>query len=176
MKIRLKFNQKFYLIDPGFFQKKMRYVFQSLLAVLSLFLVLIVGGTIAHGAVIAGIASTTALIFFAPLSYASSSRRIIGGHILGVAVASVSFLIFSIFFPVTTAAPNVMIYLYCSISLGVLITLMGILNCEHAPAAGCLLGLNLQGLALDTILFIIISAFVLASLRILLIKWIRNLI
>ena len=74
MKIRLKSDQKFYLIDPEFFQKKIRYVFQSLLAVLSLFLVLLVGGTIAHGAVIAGIASTTALIFFAPLSYASSSR------------------------------------------------------------------------------------------------------
>ena len=67
MKIRLKFDREFHLIDPNFIKKKSRYILQSILASVALFIVLIIGDNFAKGAIIAGIAGTTALISFAPI-------------------------------------------------------------------------------------------------------------
>ena len=175
MKIRLKFDQEYHLIDPKFYNKKGRYLFQSLLAALTLFLILLVGVEIADGAIIAGIAGSTALIFFAPRSYASSTRRILGGHTLAILVTVIMFNIFSLFADLSTAS-NFIIYFYSSSSLAALILLEGILNCEHAPSAGCLLGLTIGGINLDAIIFIILSALILSLLRLVLFNWIKNII
>ena len=139
MKIRLKLDKELHLIDPKFNNKKGRYLFQSLLAAFALFMILLVGVEIADGAIIAGIAGSTALIFFAPKSYASSTRRIVGGHTLAVIVTLVMFNIFSLFTDISLAS-NFVLYFYSSLALATLILFEGILNCEHAPSAGCLLG------------------------------------
>ena len=176
MKIRLKLDKEFHLIDPIFFKKRSRYFFQSVIASIALFLVLIVGDNIARGAIIAGIAGTAALISFAPRSYAASTRRVVGGHMLAVLVGSSSFFLLSLFSIDYNSAPEIIIYLNSSICIGILIILMGILNCEHAPSAGCLLGLTYGGVDLNSVAFIILSAIILASIRIILLKWIRNLV
>ena len=71
MKIRLKFDKEFHLIDPGFKFKRKRYFLQSFFASVALFFILLFEGSITDGAIIAGIAGSAALIFFAPHSYAS---------------------------------------------------------------------------------------------------------
>jgi len=97
MKIRLKFDQEYHLIDPKFYNKKGRYLFQSLLAASALFIILLVGVEIADGAIIAGIAGSTALIFFAPKSYASSTRRIDGSLPISRSVRSAIYIILPFF-------------------------------------------------------------------------------
>ena len=176
MKIRLKLDKEFHLIDPIFFKKRSRYFFQSVIASIALFLVLIVGDNIARGAIIAGIAGTTALISFAPHSYAASTRRVVGGHTLAVLVGSFSIFLLSLFSIDYNSASEIIIYLNSSICIGILIILMGILNCEHAPSAGCLLGLTYGGVDFNSVAFIILSAIILAFIRIILLKWIRNLV
>ena len=176
MKIRLKLDKEFHLIDPIFFKKKFRYIFQSFLASIALMVVLIVGDNIAQGAIIAGIAGTAALISFAPHSYASSTRRVVGGHLLSVTVGGSSIFLISLFSIDYTSASNLIIYINSSICIGILIILMGILNCEHAPAAGCLLGLTYSGIDLNSVAFIIFSAAILSLIRIILLKWIKNLV
>ena len=176
MKIRLKLDKEFHLIDPIFFKKRSRYFFQSVIASIALFLVLIVGDNIARGAIIAGIAGTAALISFAPHSYAASTRRVVGGHTLSVLVGFSSIFLLSLFSIDYNSAPEIIIYLNSSICIGILIILMGILNCEHAPSAGCLLGLTYGGVDFNSVAFIILSAIILASIRIVLLKWIRNLV
>jgi CBS-domain-containing membrane protein len=175
MKIRLKVDHEYNLIDPKFYKKKGRYLFQSLLAAFALFIILIVGVEIADGAIIAGIAGSTALIFFAPRSYASSTRRIVGGHTLAVIVTLVMFNIFSLFTDISVAS-NFVIYFYSSLALATLILFEGIFNCEHAPSAGCLLGLTIGGISLDAVIFIIFSALMLSLLRFLLFNWIKNIV
>ena len=176
MKIRLKLDKEFHLIDPIFFKKKFRYIFQSFLASIALMVVLLIGDNIAQGAIIAGIAGTAALISFAPHSYASSTRRVVGGHLLSVIVGGSSIFLISLFSIDYTSASNLIIYINSSICIGVLIILMGILNCEHAPAAGCLLGLTYSGIDLNSVAFIIFSAAILSLIRIILLKWIKNLV
>lgn len=176
MKIRLKLDREFHLIDPVFFKKKFRYIFQSFLASIALMVVLIVGDNIAQGAIIAGIAGTAALISFAPHSYASSTRRVVGGHLLSVIVGGSSIFLISLFSIDYTSASNLIIYINSSICIGILIILMGVLNCEHAPAAGCLLGLTYSGIDLNSVAFIIFSAVILSLIRIILLKWIKNLV
>ena len=176
MKIRLKLDKEFHLIDPVFFKKRSRYFFQSVIASIALFLVLIVGDNIARGAIIAGIAGTAALISFAPHSYAASTRRVVGGHALAVLVGSSSIFLLSLFSIDYNSTSEIIIYLNSSICIGILIILMGILNCEHAPSAGCLLGLTYGGVDFNSVAFIILSAIILAFIRIILFKWIRNLV
>ena len=53
---------------------------------------------------------------------------------------------------------------------------MGILNCEHAPAAGCLLGLTYGGVDFNSVAFIISSAIILSLIRLVFLKWIKNLV
>lgn len=149
---------------------------QSFLAGIALFVILFVGENISPGAIIAGIAGTTALIFFAPSSYAAHPRRVIGGHMLAIIVAIISSLIFEIFFDPTASVSNFWVYFYSSISLGFLIFFMAIFNCEHAPSAGCLLGLTIGGVNLDYIAFIFLSALILSVIRLILLRWIRNLV
>ena len=138
--------------------------------------VLLIGDNIAQGAIIAGIAGTAALISFAPHSYASSTRRVVGGHLLSVIVGGSSIFLISLFSIDYTSASNLIIYINSSICIGILIILMGILNCEHAPAAGCLLGLTYSGIDLNSVAFIIFSAAILSLIRIILLKWIKNLV
>ena len=176
MKIRLKFDREFHLIDPIFFKKKFRYIFQSFLASIALMLVLIIGDNIAQGAIIAGIAGTTALISFAPHSYASNTRRVVGGHALSVIVGASSIFLLSLFSVDYNNVSNLIIYINSSVCIGILIILMGVLNCEHAPAAGCLLGLTYGGVDLNSIAFIIFSAVILSFIRIVLLRWIKNLV
>ena len=176
MKIRLKFDKEFHLFDPVFLNKKLRYFFQSLLASIALFIVLIIGDRFAQGAIIAGIAGTTALISFAPHSYASSTRRVVGGHSISVIVGILSIFLLSLFSVDYNNASNIVIYLNSSVCIGLLIILMGILNCEHAPAAGCLLGLTFGGMNFNSIAFIISSAIILSLIRIILLRWLKNLI
>ena len=149
---------------------------QSFLATIALFIVLFVGENISHGAIIAGIAGTTALIFFAPTSYAAHPRRVIGGHTLAIILATISSLIFEIFFAPTSSVSIFWVYFYSSISLGFLVFFMAILNCEHAPSAGCLLGLTIGGVNLDYVAFIFLSAVILSVIRLILLRWIRNLV
>jgi CBS-domain-containing membrane protein len=176
MKIRLKLDKEFHLIDPVFFKKRSRYFFQSILASTALLIVLIIGDNFAQGAIIAGIAGTTALISFAPHSYAANTRRVVGGHFLSVLVGSLSIFLLSLFSVDYNSASEWIIYLNSSISIGVLIILMGVLNCEHAPSAGCLLGLTYGGVDLNSVAFIMSSAIVLSLIRLLLLKWIKNLV
>ena len=175
MKIRLKFDKRFHLIDPGFKLKRIRYLLQSFFASIALFFILLFEGSITDGAIIAGIAGTAALIFFAPHSYASETRRVMGGHSIAIVTSVISSFIFGLIFP-DTEAPLVFLYLYSSISLGLLIVFMGILNCEHAPAAGCLLGLTLGGVTFGNASFVFLAALTLSIIRIVMSRWITNLV
>jgi len=175
MKIRLKFDKEFHLIDPGFKSKRKRYLFQSFFASVALFFILLFEGSITDGAIIAGIAGTAALIFFAPNSYASETRRVMGGHSIAIVISALSSFIFELIFP-GNEAPLVFLYLYSSISLGLLIIFMGILNCEHAPAAGCLLGLTLGGVTFGNVSFVFLAALTLSIIRIIMSRWITNLV
>ncbi|MBH59758.1 MAG: hypothetical protein CL907_06310 [Dehalococcoidia bacterium] len=176
MKIRLKFDREFHLVDPGFKSKRKRYFLQSFFASVALFFILLFEGSITDGAIIAGIAGSAALIFFAPHSYASETRRVMGGHSIAILISALTSFVFGLIFPDTQEVSLVFLYLYSSISLGLLIVFMGILNCEHAPAAGCLLGLTLGGVTFGNASFVFLAALTLSIIRILMSRWIDNLI
>ena len=175
MKIRLKLDREFHLIDPGFKSKRKRYLLQSFFASIALFFILLFEGSITDGAIIAGIAGTAALIFFAPHSYASETRRVMGGHSIAIIISFIASFIYGLIFP-GEEIPLIYLYLYSSISLGFLIIFMGILNCEHAPAAGCLLGLTLGGVTFGNASFVFLAALTLSILRIIMSRWITNLV
>ena len=101
MKIRLKFDREFHLVDPGFKSKRKRYFLQSFFASVALFFILLFEGSITDGAIIAGIAGSAALIFFAPHSYASETRRVMGGHSIAILISALTSFVFGLIFPDT---------------------------------------------------------------------------
>ena len=98
-----------------------------------------------------------------------------GGHSIAIIISFIASFIFGLFFS-GEEIPLIYLYLYSSISLGFLIIFMGILNCEHAPAAGCLLGLTLGGVTFGNASFVFLAALTLSILRIIMSRWITNLV
>ncbi len=140
-----------------------------------LWVILLAQDVISNGAIVAAIASSVAIVFFVPHSVASSPVRIVGGHIAAV-VAAYIVIGLALFFPDSVADAIWFNDLLGAVSLGLVVLLMSITNTEHAPAAGTALGLAVDGVPAQAVLFIVSAAVFVAVARVLLGSRLHNLI
>ena len=168
---------------PQFPRQSCSYVFQSTLAALALAAILLVETGFSNAAINASIASSVFLVFVVPHSVASSTRRVVGGHIVGalVGVAAYGILMLILGDPAEMSRQSVAIA--GAASVGVAILLMALTNTEHPPSAGTALSLvaiggtvgATYGTILDAVWFIISAAIILALVRFILRHWLVNL-
>lgn len=78
--------RQFRLIDPTFHGRRSAYFLQASMASVVLALILVVEIGVSNAAITASIASSVFLVFVVPHSIASSTRRLFGGHLVGVIV------------------------------------------------------------------------------------------
>ena len=93
----------------------------------------------------------------------------IGGHVVAVIVGAVGSGVLMI--PALEAFAEQSRYLVdvvAALSVGLSILFMVATNTEHPPAAGTALGLVIQGLGLQAIMFILVSAVLLSLIRLVL--------
>ena len=165
------------------FDKKLKkyfpnYILQSLLATITLAIILYFENIFTHTAIIASLGATTFIIFAMPKYTAAQPRRIIGGHIIGIIVGVFCFYITSLvqnrenFF----LTQNILEILIPSLSVGLSIFVMVITNTEHPPAAGTALGIVIQGWSYSTILVILITISILSLTKYLLKPWLEDLV
>ncbi len=162
-------------IDPRFTHRWRIYVGQSILAAILLWVVLLAEDVLSNGAIVAAIASSVAIVFFVPHSVASSPYRIVGGHLSAV-VAAYILIGLSLLFPDSVVDASWFNDLLGALAVGLVVLLMSISNTEHAPAAGTALGLGVDGVPGDAVLFIITAAVLVALARVLLGSRLHNLI
>ncbi|HIJ70952.1 MAG TPA: HPP family protein [Planctomycetes bacterium] len=128
------------------------YIFQSLLASLSiLVLVLTVGEN--KVVIIASMAATAFICFAMPTSVSAQTKNVIGGHIAGLVCGALLTL---------TALPY---YAEFPLAVGLTILLMVALDFEHAPAAGTALAVTINEVTLTVAVIVIISAILLTQCR-----------
>lgn len=114
-------------IDPKYLKYRKHYILQSIYASISIFILTLILND--NPVLIASIGSTAFIVFAMPKSLISQPKRIIGGHFLGFIIGS-CFYVFPfnnyIFF---TA-------IWYSLSVGITIFSMVVLDLEHPPAGG----------------------------------------
>ena len=165
------------LIDKKFKKDRLKYIFQCCLATLTILAVLIFLDVLNEAALITALGASAFIVFTMPTQYSSDPRRLIGGYIVGLIVGFIFYILLK-----STISTNLfenemtILIVFGAISVGFAILIMAVTNTEHAPAAGIALGLVINKWDYLTIIFIIIAIVWLASIRIILKKYMMDLI
>ncbi|MBE9514352.1 MAG: HPP family protein [Chloroflexi bacterium] len=140
-------------IDRKFRPYWKNYVFQSSLAALTIFLLLLLLN-LEHVVVIAAIGATAFIVFAMPGDITARSRNIIGGHLVGFAVGSLCALL-----PQPWVCLSMLVY---SLAVGLSVLIMVTIDTEHPPAAATALGMAITGFSHDAAVAVVTSVILLA--------------
>ena len=144
------------IIDPKISHSLKNYLFQSLFATVSVFLILIIL-KFSNAIVIASIGATVFIVFAMPNSVSARPRSIIGGHLTGLLVGSlISLIPFSSFY---------IEMLILAASVGISMFIMVMIDCEHPPACGTALGIALIGFSWEIAFAVVIFSILLAAIH-----------
>jgi len=154
------------------------YIVQSLLATITLTIILYFENIFTRTAVIASLGATTFIIFAMPKYATAQTRKVIGGHMVGIIVGVFCFYIASLTQNRESLfiTQRVLEIFIPSLSVGLSIFIMAITNTEHPPAAGTALGIVIQGWSYSTILVILITISLLSLTKYLLKPWLKDLV
>ena len=156
------------LFDQKFRWRAPQYIFQCLLATLSLVVILLVQDAVLRAAIIVAVASTAFIVFAIPHTPAASTRKVMGGHMVAVVLGSVATAALRAVGIDTFDADRHAFYIAASVAVGLSIFVMVVTNTEHAPAAGTALGLVIPGWSWSAVVFIVVAVTVLSAARIVL--------
>ncbi len=129
------------------------YLYQSLMATVVIFIVLLLL-TLENAVVIASIGATAFIVFTMPRNTTAKPRRVIGGHLIGLASGSLCALI-----PQSSSLINIGVL---ALAVGVSICLMVALDFEHPPASGTALGVAITGFSPGVMIAVITSSLILS--------------
>ena len=165
-----------------FFDKKFRknihrYIFQCIIATLTILAVLFFLDVLTETAIIAALGASAFVVFAIPNSYSSDARRLVGGYIVGIVIGVICYFI-SITLPTSNFFTNteMSLIVFGAIAVGIAIFTMAVTNTEHPPAAGVALGLVINPWTWVTIVFIICAIIWLAGVRKILRPYLMDLI
>ncbi len=156
------------IIDDKVRQHFFNYVFQCSLAIITLLFSLFFLDILTETAIIASLGATAFIVFAMPQSYASSSRRLLGGYSIGISVGIICYYLGTVlidFSVIASFTTNSFPIFFAALSVGLSIFLMTITNTEHAPAAGIALGLVINQWTFSSIVFIIIVMVIMTIIQ-----------
>lgn len=161
-----KEKRRKHIIDLKLLKEKMwvYYVLQSLLATLTLFVVLVFL-TLATPVIVAALGATAFVVFAMPKNVTAQPRNVIGGHAVGV-ISGGSCAVLFIFFG---NGSDFLQIIAASASVGLAIFIMVVTDTEHPPGCSTALGLVVHGTVVTEIayfsLFILISATIITAIK-----------
>jgi CBS-domain-containing membrane protein len=165
------------LIDDKFKGNKLRYILQSLLAMVAVFIILMVLDAIRNAAIIAALGASSFIAFTMPHARSSRPRYLIGGYLVGMVSGCLCrFVIGGTGIIARYPDSNVPYIIFGAIAVGIAIFVMAITNTEHPPAASLALGLVLNGCEPRVLLLILIGISSLTVIKILAKPVLRNLL
>ncbi len=143
------------------------YIFQSIIATFSIFVVLLIL-RFSNAIVIASIGATVFIIFGMPNSVSARPRNVIGGHLTGLIFGS----IFS-FIPYSSHYEEMFLL---ALAVGFSMFVMVVMDTEHPPACGTALGIALLGFSWKVVITLLGSVILLSVIHVVFKKHIRDLI
>ena len=155
-----------HIIDKSFVRAPKRYIIQSLLAVVTVGIILYFVEVLTHAAIVAALGASTFIVFAMPHSITAQPRRLIGGHIIGLVCGSLCYYAF-VTGPLGELATHweFVLWFACALSVGLSIFLMTITNTEHPPAAATALGIVTHGWSYQIVIFVLACAISLSVAR-----------
>jgi len=159
-------RRRLYRIRRGFKRLWLNYIYQSLLATLVIFVILLLLN-LEHAVVIASIGATAFIVFAMPRNITAAPRRVIGGHIIGFICGSAF-----AFVPHPTVLTAILVY---SLAVGTAVFLMVALDAEHPPAGGTALGVAITGFSISVMVAVLTSSIALSLAHRFLKKYLKDL-
>ena len=172
-----RFSSSLAFIDPQFRRQPRHYFVQGGLATIGMFAVLLFVDSFSDAALVAALGASVVIIFVHPTSKLGAPRALVGGHLLGLLVGSVfSMILFAP--PVSGILEGVgaLRDLALAASVGAVIILMAITDTEHPPAGGTVLGMSTRVFDPSIFAIIIGAVIVLAVMKRILRRYLRDLI
>jgi CBS-domain-containing membrane protein len=154
----------FRILDRKLKHHVLQYVFQSFLAALLIFLVLMILDVFRQTAIIASLGASTFIVFANPRSHSATPRALLGGYVVG---AAAGILIYTVFCS-HLGQPGEWTAWHAiagALSVGVSILVMTLTDTEHPPASGVALAFVLNEWDMAAILVVIGSVALLAMVR-----------
>jgi CBS-domain-containing membrane protein len=155
------------LLDAKLRENYRSYLWQSALAGVTIFVVLLFLSIARHAVIIAALGSTAFIVFATPNSPTAKFRNVVGGHGMGVLAGFLGSLI-----PASSFQQIAFSY---SFAVALAVLLMVATDTEHPPAAGTALGIAIIGFSLELGVFTLLSAVILALSHRFLKPWLRDL-
>ena len=146
------------------------YVFQSLLAAFSIFLIVLALG-LQKAVIIASLGATTFVVFALPEKITAQPRNVIGGHIVGLICGYAGFAVLELI----PGAGHVEQAAGFGLAVGLAIFIMVVFDLEHPPAAGTAFGIVTTGVDLHLISEVLFFAIALSTIHWVLRKHLRDL-
>jgi len=165
------------IIDESFTKAPKSYIIQSLLAVIAVVIILYFVEVLTHAAIVAALGASTFFVFAMPNAPTAQTRRLVGGHIIGLLCGILCYYAF-LTGPLGELSEDVefITWFAYALSVGLSIFLMTITNTEHPPASGTALGIVAHGWSYQVIIFVLLYAVSLAIARRLLRSYLRDLV
>ncbi len=165
------------LFDKKFKKNTVKYIFQCVLATLTILAVLLFLDILNETAIITALGASTFIVFTMPKQYSSDSRRLLGGYLVGLAVGFIFYSISTSDFGTNIIGNHTTsLIIFGSLAVGFAVFIMAITNTEHAPAAGIALGLVINKWDYLTIIFIIAAIIWMYGIKTILRKYLMDLI
>lgn len=156
------------LLDAKFKANLQSYIFQSVLAGITIFAVMLFLNIAKHAVIIAAIGSTAFIVFAIPNSPTAGFRNVVGGHAVGIFSGYLSTLLPHFSFIHVSAAYAIAVALSVFLMVGT--------DTEHPPAAGTALGIAIIGFSPAIGLFTLLSALILSIGHYILKPWLKDLV
>ena len=154
------------IIDPKLTHSLKNYVYQSMLATVFIFLVLVFLDILEHTALIATLGASAFIVFVMPNSYISRPAQVLGGYAIGIVCGCSCFLLMMGLSRFLDGVPaRVFLVSFGAVTVGVAIFLMAAINYEHPPAVGVSLGLVLNPWNHQTIIFIVFAVILMLVVK-----------
>lgn len=147
------------------------YILQSLLATISVYLVLILLNSDAT-VVVASLGATAFVVFAMPKAVTAQPRNVIGGHIVGLLCGLLGVGLLQML-PEACGFFENAVY---AMAVGLSIFIMVVTDTEHPPAAGTALGIATQGFSIHLIAGVLVFAVLFTLIRRLLKNKLRDLV
>jgi len=139
------------------------YIFQSLLASISLLIIVLVLGK-EKMLTVSAIVATAFIVFAMPKSVSAQTKHVIGGHLVGLAAGAIFYF---------TALPY---YVEYPLVVGIAIFIMVAIDVEHPPAVGTALAVVINEVTLNTFIGIMLSSIILSQCRYVLRRHLKDLV
>ena len=148
------------LIDKSFVRDPKHYLLQSLLAVVVI-MIIFYFEVLPHTVIAISLGGSAFVVFTMPRS--ATTRRLVGGHIVGLICGSIFyFLFFTGPLGELAASERIITILAYALAVGLCIFLMTITNTEHTPAVSTALGIVSNGWSYQIVLSVLLCAIILA--------------